>query len=152
MRKPRSDVKCTPEELERRRAYYYRPEVHARYKERAKDPAYRARLREYRNRPERKLAQAEYNRRKFHFAAGLFDQLMEAQAKKCAVCGTSFDGMNPKNIHSDHCHDTKSPRGILCHHCNLAEGHIRKVGLTPTEFLQRLSDYLESPPASRLLR
>ena len=36
---------------------------------------------------------------------------------KCEVCGTT-EG----KLCIDHCHDTKKPRGLLCHNCNTALG------------------------------
>ena len=43
---------------------------------------------------------------------------------KCDCCGVSFIGMNPKNIHFDHCDETTTPRGWLCRKCNLGLGFL----------------------------
>lgn len=38
----------------------------------------------------------------------------------CAICGEKY-----KILCVDHCHDTISPRGLLCRHCNLALGLLK---------------------------
>lgn len=73
----------------------------------------------------------------------LFSTLVSVQKGACAVCGAP---LTPA-CHADHCHDTGAPRGVLCRSCNLAEGHIKKTGLSPAEFGLRLQKYLEAPPA-----
>ncbi len=74
-------------------------------------------------------------------------QLLVIQNNCCAACKRSFDAVK---IRRDHCHDTKTPRGLLCHLCNTIEGQIRQMKITPLEFAQNLSDYLESPPFLRV--
>ena len=54
------------------------------------------------------LTQAEWN------------QLFEAQGKKCGICKSEHGGGN--GFHTDHCHETNKVRGILCHKCNLMLG------------------------------
>jgi hypothetical protein len=73
--------------------------------------------------------------------------LLALQGGKCALCFTPIVG---RNCHTDHCHDTKRPRGLLCSACNQAEGLIRRSGLAPEEFGRRLSLYLAHPPAESL--
>lgn len=139
----------TPEEeLAKRRAYYQRPEVKARYKERAQSEKHKQYLREYRNRPEERQRARERSRLKYGFPIGMSEALMIIQGGACAVCLKVFDVSKPRSIHADHCHDSCTPRGLLCIHCNHAEGHIRRSGLTPAEFAQRLGDYLAKPPAT----
>lgn len=79
----------------------------------------------------------------------MFDELMQAQGGKCPVCERNL--IPGATTHADHCHDTNRPRGLLCSVCNTVEGLIKKLGLTPEEFGRRLSNYLENPPADRLL-
>ncbi len=146
----RPDAKASPEEIERRREYYSRPEVKERYKARAKTEEYREYQRAYRASAKAKQMAAERNRLRYHFPIGLFDQLMEAQGRACAICRAAFDS-SPRSIHSDHCHIGNMPRGLLCRHCNTLEGHLRKIGLAPEEFAARLAAYLADPPAKRLV-
>lgn len=74
--------------------------------------------------------------------------LLTAQEYKCASCGDEFEGANNdreslqtallKHIHVDHCHVTNEVRGILCHHCNIALGHLKD----DAQRIQNLLDYL----------
>lgn len=51
--------------------------------------------------------------------------MLAIQKNRCAICKTPFDFDIPKNIHIDHCHDTKDVRGILCRDCNIGLGHFK---------------------------
>ncbi|HEY2078727.1 MAG TPA: endonuclease domain-containing protein [Streptosporangiaceae bacterium] len=74
-----------------------------------------------------------------------FDRLLEVQGHACAMCHEPFDG--GQLIHVDHDHACcqkrnrscgKCVRGLLCHGCNIALGHIeRRYDLART--------YLDSP-------
>jgi len=78
----------------------------------------------------------------------LFAALANFQKGCCAICNLPF--ASSKDTQADHCHDTKKPRGLLCAKCNLVEGLIKKIGLTPFGFADRLQRYLDNPPASIL--
>jgi len=88
-------------------------------------------------------------RRKYGLTPEQFSDLLALQDYRCAVCQSKFvlEGKERRFIHLDHCHDTKQIRGLLCPYCNAAEGHIRKLGLTPTGFAKRLEHYLAHPPS-----
>lgn len=63
------------------------------------------------------------NRNRFYvtgFTTELFDQRLEEQGGRCAICGTTDPGAT--NWHADHCHETKQPRGVLCKKCNTGIG------------------------------
>jgi hypothetical protein len=45
-----------------------------------------------------------------------------AQGYCCAICLTH---LQKKKLAVDHCHQTGKVRGLLCHHCNTALGHLR---------------------------
>lgn len=90
-------------------------------------------------------------RRKYGITPEEFALLLITQDGRCAVCRTPFvmEGKARRFIHVDHCHDTRRVRGLLCGHCNVAEGYIHKLGLTPEEFAQRMREYLDNPPAQQ---
>ena len=73
------------------------------------DPAYRARIASA-----RRLSYSGWTQERF-------DEYLDAQEGCCAICGDLLDGY--KEPHADHEHLTKSPRGLLCHHCNVGLGH-----------------------------
>lgn len=49
-----------------------------------------------------------------------FEQKLEEQNNRCAICGT--DKPTSINWHADHCHETKTKRGVLCQKCNMGIG------------------------------
>lgn len=49
-----------------------------------------------------------------------FDQFLEKQGGKCAICNSKFK--NTKDTHIDHCHDSSKVRGLLCNLCNTGLG------------------------------
>ena len=52
----------------------------------------------------------------------------------CECCGNS-----ERRLCIDHCHDSKKPRGLLCHNCNTALGLLRE----DQQRIINLSQYLE---------
>lgn len=55
-----------------------------------------------------------------------WDQLFKSQGGKCASCGDVPPEDAKRRFHVDHNHDTGSVRGILCHSCNVALGHLKE--------------------------
>lgn len=55
---------------------------------------------------------------------GTYSRMLEAQGGRCAVCGTAKAGGRGR-FHLDHCHNTNTLRGLLCHSCNLLMGHAK---------------------------
>ena len=49
--------------------------------------------------------------------------LKASQKSSCAICQQRLD--ESFGTHVDHCHETKTVRGILCRKCNLGLGHFR---------------------------
>lgn len=164
---------CTPEQwaalLKRQRVRVARPAVKARRKlyergpgaaarkesKRRYDKTYRvradvrARQREhnknYARKPTTRAKRQAYSRlRNTGVTQAVFEALLVLQDNACAVCARSFSKVES---HTDHCHDTKTPRGLLCRQCNIAEGNIKKTGLSPEQFSKRLAKYLAQPPA-----
>lgn len=141
-----------PDVIARRKEYYRKPEVQARYKARVGRGDQKEYMKEWRASESGKRSLKAGSLRKSTngaFTLELWETLLKMQGGKCAVCGAPL-GDNTRLIHADHCHDSNLPRGLLCHACNLAEGLIRKTGLTPEEFGRRLSVYLGNPPAARV--
>lgn len=97
--------------------------------------AYRA---EYRNRPERKRAMRDlYYRRTHGISADEFDEMYEAQAGRCAICGTT--PANQAQMHVDHHHASGAIRELLCSSCNQALGQMKE----DPRLLRAAADYLE---------
>jgi hypothetical protein len=74
-----------------------------------------------------------------------YDDILEYQEGKCAVCGNKPRAGSV--LHVDHEH--KGPvRGLLCGFCNRnVVGRLKDHGVA-----QRVADYLRSPPAIEALR
>lgn len=61
------------------------------------------------------------------------EAIAESQGHRCKGCDRRLKGLVV-----DHCHVHGHVRGLLCHGCNLALGHVRDNPAT----LRRLADYL----------
>jgi hypothetical protein len=158
----KSDV--TPEQWERRMAY--EREWKARNRKRFRQQQLESQRRMYAD-PERRARYNAMQRRYYRenrphkhawrsrkgFSLETVSKLREFQDNACAICRRPFDDSNPTHKgHNDHDHETGKVRGLLCFHCNVIEGKLLKIGLSPLEFGQRLHDYLLNPPAARLTR
>jgi len=71
------------------------------------------------NHPKKRKAQRlkEYN-----LTLKQFNQMLEAQDDKCAICGYSDKSDSNMFPLVDHCHETGKVRGLLCMNCNQALG------------------------------
>ena len=81
-----------------------------------------------------------------------YNQMLIQQKYSCKICGhkpdkcqtnysqTSARQMPDKPLYVDHCHQTKVIRGLLCHKCNVALGHMND----DPEQLERAANYLRS--------
>lgn len=135
---------------ERSRARYAekREEILAKSKTPAEAEKRRQRQRVYyaANKEKCDAKSAKYRRlKRSGFTEELTAKLLDASGGHCSLCGRQFS----RNVRmcADHCHATKRPRGLLCHECNTIEGTIRKIGIDPLTFGQRLHYYLAIPPA-----
>lgn len=54
--------------------------------------------------------------------------------QECAICESN------ENLVGDHCHESGTPRGILCKNCNLAIGNMKDNPL----LLRKAAEYLEN--------
>ncbi|MEU3690507.1 endonuclease VII domain-containing protein [Streptomyces narbonensis] len=76
---------------------------------------------------------------------GEYAQLFEAQGGKCAICRQR----RSKRLDVDHCHKTGVVRGLCCARCNR---QLLARGLRDSpEIARNAADYLEDPPAVRIL-
>lgn len=66
-----------------------------------------------------------------------WNELFMAQGRRCAICLGS-EPKSPKGWCTDHCHETKLLRGILCHPCNIIVHKHSTPGI-----LRRAAEYLE---------
>ncbi len=99
----------------------------------------RGRVREYRQRKGEaaKLAEAAgHRRRQYGLTPEAFDQMLQAQDGRCAICAKCFSITKPC---VDHDHDTGAVRGLLCRDCNLGLGYYERVG-----FSQSAQQYLDT--------
>src|SRR3989304_4571809 len=97
--------------------------------------------REWRLRPEVQARQRLQKRSRRLGRYGItqieFEALLNEQGGICAVCGTSNWGAHGPVV--DHNHTTEAIRGILCHKCNVAAGHLNENPVLAA----RLSEYLK---------
>lgn len=54
-----------------------------------------------------------------------YNQMLEDQGGKCAICDTSEPGHGGNRFCIDHCHTTGKVRGLLCMPCNVSIGHFK---------------------------
>jgi hypothetical protein len=66
----------------------------------------------------------QYYKSKYGLTIEQRDAMISAQDSKCKTCGSGSPG-NRLGWVVDHCHATNKVRGILCHDCNLALGHVK---------------------------
>lgn len=74
-------------------------------------------------------------RYKYGIGADDFDTLLDSQGGVCAACG---DAETTQRFRLDHDHTSGEVRGVLCHHCNVALGHLRD----DPKRIDGLKDYL----------
>ena len=68
-----------------------------------------------------------------------YNSILEKQNFRCASCAKNLSELKTRNIHVDHDHATGAVRGVLCHSCNMALGHVNDS----IEALHGLIRYLE---------
>ena len=66
-------------------------------------------------------------------------KLLNSQGGKCKICGSKSPGSR-YGWHTDHCHETKKVRGVLCRSCNMHLGAFRHDPF----LLRRAADYVEN--------
>lgn len=61
---------------------------------------------------------------RFGITLDQWNELFTQQGKCCAICAATEPGRKT-GWHTDHCHETKKVRGILCHGCNVGLGAVK---------------------------
>lgn len=79
-----------------------------------------------------------YFKRKYGVTPEQRDEMIAAQAGKCAICSMPF-GPRHTDTHLDHCHKSGLVRGILCRECNTGMGMMND----DPAVLQAALDYLQ---------
>jgi hypothetical protein len=93
----------------------------------------------------RKKSNRKYRLASYGLTQATFDQILEAQDNACGMCHEPFEAGQLIHVDHDHgCCEEKNRscgdcvRGLLCHACNIALGHIeRRYAMA--------SAYLDSP-------
>lgn len=68
-----------------------------------------------------------------------YDEMLERQGNKCAICSAKKPGGRTKMFFVDHCHDSGNVRGLLCMRCNTGLG----LFLDNPKFLLSAISYLK---------
>jgi len=63
--------------------------------------------------------------RKYGLTQDDWDELVERQGDRCAICRTGTPGGRGQLWHIDHDHTNGDVRGLLCHHCNVGIGNFQ---------------------------
>lgn len=76
-----------------------------------------------------------------------FTELISLQRSQCKICGEALLSgsftvekiIKKDEICVDHCHSTGKVRGLLCHSCNVALGHVKDN----VEVLSKMIEYVQ---------
>ena len=105
------------------------------------------------NRERLKERQTEYNRktvdarrdshlrRLYGISSADYDQMLQDQGGRCAICKSEDPACRHSRFHVDHDHVTGSVRGLLCSHCNTALGKFKDSQSIITSALQYLAQH-----------
>lgn len=135
-------------EYKRKNREKIREQERAAYHRRKTDPEFKARKAATAKRATEKLRASgklpEVHRRAnlkryYGMTPADYDARLEEQGGVCAICKTATPGAKRKHFMVDHCHETRTIRGLLCTHCNLGLG---KFG-DNIEGLERALAYLK---------
>lgn len=115
---------CTKCHCEKDTAAFHRDSRHKDgHKTQCKACTYEYNLKWNAENPERltEARRRHHLRRKYGLSLETYEELLEAQMERCAICLRDFDGPP----HVDHCHDSGVVRGLLCKNCNIGLGHFQ---------------------------
>jgi hypothetical protein len=88
-------------------------------------------------------ASYRYNLKKYGLTESDFDALRAAQSYECAICEIHETETRLGTLSVDHDRHTGTVRGLLCHNCNVALGHLQEQ---PVQFLRALDYLIERTP------
>jgi len=84
----------------------------------------------------KEIIRAQNKKRNPGWDINRYNEYVELQGNRCAICGTDNPGLSDWS--ADHCHITNKPRGLLCVRCNAGLGYFKDN----PEYLQSAIDYL----------
>ena len=85
----------------------------------------------------KEIIRAQNKKRNPGWDINRYNEYVELQGNRCAICGTDNPGLSDWS--ADHCHTTNKPRGLLCVRCNAGLGYFKDN----PEYLQSAIDYLK---------
>ena len=85
----------------------------------------------------KEIIRAQNKKRNPGWDINRYNEYLELQGNRCAICGTDTPGLSDWS--ADHCHTTNQPRGLLCVRCNAGLGYFKDN----PEYLQSAIDYLK---------
>jgi hypothetical protein len=94
-----------------------------------------------------KQNRTEWLRWKYKLTDEDYENLLDKQKGRCAICGTDDPGNGHKHFHVDHCHNTNLVRGLLCHKCNKGLGLFKD----DSKLLKKAVKYLDDSSRSKKL-
>jgi hypothetical protein len=83
--------------------------------------------------------QKEYQFSKYGMTEHDYKVLLKSQEGSCAICSGTTTAKSQYRMPIDHCHETGTVRGILCHHCNTGLGQFKDS----IDSLKKAIEYLE---------
>lgn len=98
---------------------------------------------DYRRHKVKRLAHSSAKQRQQNtgFTPSLFQQRLQDQDNKCAICTKALEpGFY---THADHCHATGQTRGVLCRSCNVGIGFLQDSPEILLNAVQYLLDWTE---------
>ena len=84
----------------------------------------------------KEIIRAQNKKRNPGWDINRYNEYVELQGNRCAICGTDNPGLSDWS--ADHCHTTNKPRGLLCVRCNAGLGYFKDN----PEYLQSAIEYL----------
>ncbi len=85
-------------------------------------------------------ARKKWLKKNYNLTPEDYNQMLEKQEGKCAICGIIFENEKP-NI--DHCHETGKVRSLLCSPCNIVLGHLEKIQKRIPNIQDKFIEYLK---------
>ena len=71
----------------------------------------------------KEIIRAQNKKRNPGWDINRYNEYVELQGNRCAICGTDNPGLSDWS--ADHCHTTNKPRGLLCVRCNAGLGYFK---------------------------